>query len=40
MAEGPDGLLLELFQPHAGRLPAALIESGYFATVRRDSDGT
>ena len=40
MAEAPDGLLLELFQPHAGRLPVALIETGYFASVRRGSDGT
>ena len=40
MAEGPDGLLLELFQPHAARLPAALIETGYFASARRGSDGT
>jgi len=37
MAEGPDGLLLELFQPHADRLPAALIDSGYFASARRGS---
>lgn len=34
MAQAPDGLLLELFQPHAERLPAALIEAGYFATAR------
>jgi catechol 2,3-dioxygenase-like lactoylglutathione lyase family enzyme len=34
MAEGPDGLLLELFQPHRASLPAALAESGYFATLR------
>jgi len=40
MAEGPDGLLLELFQPHAERLPAALIESGYFASARKGSSGT
>jgi catechol 2,3-dioxygenase-like lactoylglutathione lyase family enzyme len=40
MAEAPDGLLLELFQPHAERLPAALIETGYFASARRGSDGT
>ena len=39
MAEGPDGLLLELFQPHAERLPAALIEAGYFASARKDSGG-
>ena len=37
MAEGPDGLLLELFQPHVERLPAALIEAGYFASARKDS---
>jgi catechol 2,3-dioxygenase-like lactoylglutathione lyase family enzyme len=40
MAEAPDGLLLELFQPHAERLPAALIEAGYFASARKGSDGT
>lgn len=40
MAEAPDGLLLELFQPHAERLPAALVEAGYFASARRGSDGT
>jgi catechol 2,3-dioxygenase-like lactoylglutathione lyase family enzyme len=39
MAEGPDGLLLELFQPHAERLPAALIEVGYFASARKGPDG-
>jgi catechol 2,3-dioxygenase-like lactoylglutathione lyase family enzyme len=39
MAEGPDGLLLELFQPHAERLPAALIEAGYFASARKGPDG-
>jgi catechol 2,3-dioxygenase-like lactoylglutathione lyase family enzyme len=36
MAQGPDGILLELFQPHAGRLSRALVEAGYFATVRRE----
>ena len=35
MAEGPDGLLLELFQPHVERLPAALIATGYFASGRK-----
>jgi catechol 2,3-dioxygenase-like lactoylglutathione lyase family enzyme len=40
MAEAPDGLLLELFQPHAERLPAALIASGYFATARGGPSGT
>lgn len=39
MAEGPDRLLLELFQPHAERLPAALIEAGYFASARKGSGG-
>jgi catechol 2,3-dioxygenase-like lactoylglutathione lyase family enzyme len=39
MAEGPDGLLLELFQPHAERLPAALIEAGYFASARGGAGG-
>ena len=37
MAQGPDGLLLELFQPHAERVGEALIKSGYFATVRDKS---
>lgn len=37
MAEGPDGLLLELFQPNAAALPAALVRSGYFATVATDN---
>ena len=40
MAEGPDGLLLELFQPHAERLSAALIEAGYFASAGKGSSGT
>jgi catechol 2,3-dioxygenase-like lactoylglutathione lyase family enzyme len=35
MAKGPDGLLLELFQPNGTRLPEALSGSGYFATVGR-----
>jgi catechol 2,3-dioxygenase-like lactoylglutathione lyase family enzyme len=39
MAEGPDGLLLELFQPHAERLPAALIEAGYFASASKGPHG-
>lgn len=41
MAEAPDGLLLELFQPHAAQLGPDLARSGYFATVpgpaRRES---
>ena len=40
MAEGPDGLLLELFQPHVERLPAALIATGYFASGRKGSSAT
>ena len=36
MAQGPDGILLELFQPHAGQVSRALVEAGYFATVRRE----
>jgi catechol 2,3-dioxygenase-like lactoylglutathione lyase family enzyme len=33
MAQAPDGLLLELFQPHAAALDPELARSGYFATV-------
>lgn len=33
MAQGPDGLLLELFQPHAARVAPELVRAGYFATV-------
>ena len=33
MAQGPDGLLLELFQPNPALVGAALRRSGYFATV-------
>jgi len=40
MAQGPDGILLELFQPHAERVSAALVEAGYFATVRGGPDGS
>jgi catechol 2,3-dioxygenase-like lactoylglutathione lyase family enzyme len=40
MAEGPDGLLLELFQPHAERVSRELAETGYFATVRGAPDGS
>ncbi len=40
MAEAPDGLLLELFQPHAEHLPEALVQSGYFASVRRGTGDT
>ncbi len=34
MAQGPDGLLLELFQPNPARVGADLARSGYFATVQ------
>jgi hypothetical protein len=34
MAQGPDGLLLELFQPNPPHVPADLAGSGHFATVR------
>jgi catechol 2,3-dioxygenase-like lactoylglutathione lyase family enzyme len=37
MAEAPDGLLLEIFQPHAAALPPDLARSGYFATTSADS---
>ncbi len=40
MAQGPDGLLLELFQPHAERVSRELAETGYFATVRGAPDGS
>lgn len=33
MAQGPDALLLELFQPHAAHVGAAMARSGYFATL-------
>lgn len=33
MAQAPDGLLLELFQPHAAALGPELARSGYFATL-------
>ena len=39
MAQAPDGILLELFQPHAERVSSALVEAGYFATVRGESGG-
>jgi catechol 2,3-dioxygenase-like lactoylglutathione lyase family enzyme len=34
MAQAPDGLLLELFQPHRDGVPATLAATGYFATLR------
>lgn len=36
MAQGPDGLLLELFQPNPTRVPEALARSGYFASLAGD----
>jgi catechol 2,3-dioxygenase-like lactoylglutathione lyase family enzyme len=33
MAQGPDGLLLELFQPHPASVPTSLSSIGYFATI-------
>ena len=33
MAQGPDGVLLELFQPNAARVDVDLRTAGYFATV-------
>ena len=36
MAKGPDGLLLELFQPNGECMPETLAGTGYFATVGRE----
>jgi hypothetical protein len=33
MVQGPDGLLLELFQPNANRVPEELRRTNYFASV-------
>ena len=35
MAKGPDGLLLELFQPDPARMDRRLADAGYFASIRR-----
>lgn len=35
MAQGPDGVLLELFQPEPSKVDAGLAASGYFATICR-----
>jgi catechol 2,3-dioxygenase-like lactoylglutathione lyase family enzyme len=35
MAQGPDGLLLELFQPDPARMDQRLADAGYFASIRR-----
>jgi catechol 2,3-dioxygenase-like lactoylglutathione lyase family enzyme len=37
MAEGPDGLLLELFQPHDIAANKELREAGYFASLGNDT---
>ncbi len=34
MAQGPDGLLLELFQPNSAYVTGDLARTGYFATVQ------
>jgi catechol 2,3-dioxygenase-like lactoylglutathione lyase family enzyme len=34
MAQGPDGLLLELFQPNPARVTGVLAGTGYFATIQ------
>ena len=36
MAKGPDGLLLELFQPHPSQMDPRLAQAGYFASIKRD----
>ena len=33
MAQGPDGVLLELFRPDPDRVSRVLVDAGYFATV-------
>jgi catechol 2,3-dioxygenase-like lactoylglutathione lyase family enzyme len=37
MAQGPDGLLLELFQPDPARMDPRLVAAGYFASLGSDS---
>ena len=34
MAMGPDGLLLELFQPDAAQMDPQLAQAGYFASIK------
>ena len=36
MAKGPDGLLLELFQPDPSQMDPRLAQAGYFASIKRD----
>jgi catechol 2,3-dioxygenase-like lactoylglutathione lyase family enzyme len=37
MANGPDGLLLELFQPDPARMDRGLVDAGYFASIGRSA---
>jgi catechol 2,3-dioxygenase-like lactoylglutathione lyase family enzyme len=39
MAQAPDGLLLELFQPHASAMTPEIVRSGYFASVTSAGEG-
>lgn len=39
MAQAPDGLLLELFQPHASAMTPEFARSGYFASVTPVREG-
>lgn len=39
MAQAPDGLLLELFQPHASAMTPEIVRSGYFASVTAAGEG-
>lgn len=39
MAQAPDGLLLELFQPHASAMTPEMLRSGYFASVTPVREG-
>lgn len=34
MAQGPDGLLLEIFQPNPARVSPSLASIGYFASIK------
>jgi catechol 2,3-dioxygenase-like lactoylglutathione lyase family enzyme len=38
MAKGPDGLLLELFQPDPARMDPRLAQAGYFASIQHSGD--
>lgn len=39
MAQAPDGLLLELFQPHASAMTPEIVRSGYFSSVTAAGEG-